>query len=193
MDTTHDAMRSIRSKTHKLILNLMPERAYCQFSFYKESCYPPLAEMNVLHLQGKLNPTQAKFMASTKPEIEMFDLKNDPHEINNVADDPAYAEVKSELLRELDRWRTEVINDQGVSEAFRATNVFPKTNPLPTVGEWVHEHSEEYDFKKNGVPGWYPTRSLDQWQAIRKAWEPWVFRSPTDKMKRPVVPFTDKP
>lgn len=46
MDITHDAMRSIRSKDHKLILDLMPERAYCQFSFYKEGAYLTLPSPN---------------------------------------------------------------------------------------------------------------------------------------------------
>ena len=62
-------------RTYKLILNLMPERACCQFSHYKEGAYPPLAEMNVLNLQGKLTPEQAAFMAPNKPQIELFDLR----------------------------------------------------------------------------------------------------------------------
>lgn len=36
MGETHDAMRSIRSKNYKLILNLMPLRPYCQYSSYND-------------------------------------------------------------------------------------------------------------------------------------------------------------
>lgn len=193
MDDTHDAMRSIRSGDHKLILNLMPERAYCQFSFYKEGAYPPLAELNVLNLQGKLTPEQAAFMSSSKSEIELFDLGNDPHEIHNVVNVPKYADIKAELLRELEDWRSNVIHDQGVADDFRAVGVFPEVNPLPTVGQWVQDHAQDYDFKTLGVPGWYPTRTLEEWQQVRKAWEPWVFREPNSDMKRPVIPFTKKP
>jgi len=194
MDTTHDAMRSIRSKDHKLILNLMPERAYCQFSFYKEGAYPPLAELNVLNLQGKLTTAQAAFMAPNKPPIELFDLRSDPHEIHNVADDPKYADMKSELLEELNRWREDVIRDQGVSDAFRAESIFPFKRPArQMVGQWAVEHADEYNFQDNGVPGWYPTRTLQQWREVRKAWEPWVFREPNSDMERPVIPFTKKP
>ena len=32
---------------------------------------------------------------------ELYDLKNDPHEIKNVADDPAYASVKADLEKRL--------------------------------------------------------------------------------------------
>ncbi|WP_413431877.1 sulfatase [Crateriforma spongiae] len=193
MDDTHDSMRSIRSKDFKLILNLMPERSYCQFSFYKEGAYPPLAEMNVLSLEGKLTPEQAAFMSPHKPAVELFDLRKDPHEVHNVADDPEYADVKAELLAELTNWRNDVIHDTGVSDAFRAKGVFPDQRPTATVGQWVQDHADDYDFKTYGVPGWYPTRTLEQWREVREMWEPWVFREPDSTMKRPEIPFTKKP
>jgi len=193
MDDTLDAMRSIRSRDYKLILNLMPERAYCQFSFYKEGAYPPLAELNVLNLQGKLTPAQAAFMAPSKPPVELFDLRKDPHEIHNVADDPKYAHVKAELLAELNKWREKVIHDAGVSDEFRGKGVFPENRPTTTVGEWVQQNAGKFDFKTAGVPGWYPTRTLAEWQKVRKMWEPWVFRAPNSNMERPVIPFTKKP
>lgn len=192
MDKTHDAMRSIRSKDHKLILNLMPERAYCQLCQYKESAYPVLAEMNVLNLEGKLTPEQAAFMSSTKPPIELFDLNKDPHEVHNVADDPAYGLIKTKLLAELDNWRKNVIEDQGVSADFRAANVFPAACPHQPVAEWVEQNADNYDFETHGNPAWYPTRTLEQWREVRKLWEPWVFREPDSKMARPVIPFTLK-
>lgn len=193
MGDTHDAMRSIRSKDHKLILNLMPERAYCQFSFYKEGAYPPLAELNTLNLQGRLTPAQAAFMASRKPAVELFDLRNDPHEVRNVADDPRYAKVKTELLAELQKWRDDVIHDTGVSDDFRGAGVFPSACPTDTVGEWVRQNADRFDFNTYGLPDWYPTRTLDEWQKVRELWEPWVFREVCSDLKRPVIPFTKKP
>ncbi|MFO7918576.1 MAG: DUF4976 domain-containing protein, partial [Anaerolineae bacterium] len=35
------------------------------------------------------------------PEWELFDLQRDPHELNSVYDDPAYADVVEELKKEL--------------------------------------------------------------------------------------------
>ena len=192
MDEVHDAMRTVRSKDYKLILNLMPERPWCQYSRYKESAYPMLAEMNILNMQGKLTPEQAAFMAPNKPEIELFDLKKDPHEVNNVAGDPKYAKIKAELLVELENWRKNVIKDQGVSDEFRALGVFPEKCPTPTVGDWTVANGKDYDFKKSGWPGWYPTRSLEEWQKVRTLWEPYVFREPDGKVKRPSIPSTSK-
>lgn len=156
MDDTHDSMRMVRSSRYKLIHNLMPERPWLQLNKYKEKMYPMLAEMNVLHLQGKLTPAQAAFFAAEKPEFELFDLQNDPHEINNLADDPSHAAIQAELLKELNNWRAS-INDQGVSDAFR----------------------------QGGNPPTFPTRSLEAWQATLEAWKPWVFRAPDAKTPHP--------
>ena len=46
-----------------------------------------------------------KLVAARKGPWELYDLKTDPHEWRNRADDPALAEVKSRLLAELRRWQ----------------------------------------------------------------------------------------
>ncbi|MEM1293962.1 MAG: sulfatase [Verrucomicrobiota bacterium] len=192
MDETHDSMRAIRSHTHKLIHNLMPERPWCQYNRYKEGAYPMLAEMNVLHLQGKLNPVQARFFAATKPEFELYDLENDPHEVNNLADEPAHAEIKAKLLAELRNWRENVIEDQGVSAEFRADAVFPESSPSSQVDDWVEANQDNYDFNVCGWPAWYPTRSLEDWQDARKLWEPYVMRGPSSEKPRPMLVYSRK-
>ena len=192
MDETHDAMRAIRSKDYKLIHNLMPERAWCQYNRYKEGGYPVLAEMNILNMEGKLTPEQAAFFAPTKPEYELFDLRKDPHEVNNVADDPAYKKVRAKLLAELNDWRENVIEDDGVAEDFRAKDIFPKTCPVDVMDKWVEANGENYDFNTYGWPGWYPTRTLEEWKKARALWEPYVMRGRTDKVPRPVISHSRK-
>ena len=192
MDETHDSMRAIRSKDFKLILNLMPERPWCQYNRYKEGAYPMLAKMNVMNLRGQLTPAQARFFAPTKPEVELFDLTNDPHEVNNVAGDPRFAETKSLLLAELNRWRSEIIDDQGVSDEFRADGVFPDSCPTSKVDDWVAANSDKYDFNKFGWPAWYPTRTLEEWEKAVATWEPYVFRKPEEKVARPTIVHAKK-
>jgi N-sulfoglucosamine sulfohydrolase len=192
MDETHDSMRAIRSKDFKLILNLMPERPWCQYSRYKESAYPMLAEMNILNMKGLLAPEQAAFLAPSKPKIELFDLRNDPFEVHNVAEDPKYAKIKTTLLNELNNWRENVILDQGVTEEFRAENIFPDSCPTAIVGEWVAANEKNYDFNKYGWPAWYPTRTLNEWEKARDIWIPYLFREPTEKYPRPNIAGTSK-
>ena len=45
---------------------------------------------------------------TTEPEWELFDLERDPSELHNVADDPAYADVRRTLRDELHRLQAEV-------------------------------------------------------------------------------------
>lgn len=160
MDSTHDAMRAIRSRNFKLIHNLMPERAYCQYNNYKERSYPVLAQLNVMNLKGELTPEQALFMASTKPEFELFDLEDDPWELNNLATDPDYKEIKEELLAKLNNWRENVINDRGVTEEFRN-------------GGWSAK---------------YPTKTLEEWEDVLEKFKPWVTREPGVEMEHPFYP-----
>lgn len=186
VDETHDGMRAVRSKDgFKLIVNLMPERPYLQFNQYKEASYPMLAEMNYLYLNGELNEVQSRFFAATKPQYELFDLKSDPHEINNLAENSAYTAKLNELLSAIDEWRTNVINDKAPTKEFVAEDVFPATNPESSVDEFVLKNKDNYDYKLNGWPSWYPTRSKEEWKEMRDKWEDWVFRSPTSTMSRP--------
>jgi uncharacterized sulfatase len=187
MDETHDSMRAIRSKDYKLIQNLMPERPWCQFNHYKEGAYPMLAAMNVMNLKGELTPEQAIFFASNKPDLELFDLRNDPHELNNLAGDPSHAQVQTEMLAALKDWRENVIHDQGVTDEFRARNVFPESNPDSTVDQWVEKNATKYDFNQSGWPAWYPTRTLTAWEQAQTRWEPYVLRGPTETVPRPSI------
>jgi len=161
MDETHDAMRAVRSKEFKLIHNLMPERAYCQFNRYKETSYPVLALLNVLNMKGELPPEQAKFMAPNKPEFELYDMINDPYELNNLAENPDFASIKAELLMELNNWRENVIVDKGVTEEFR----------------------------NGGWPADYPTRTQEEWENMLELWQPYVFRQPGSNVQRPDEEF----
>ena len=44
---------------------------------------------------------------STPPEWERFELEKDPHEMQNVYTEPAYADIVVELKAELERLRDE--------------------------------------------------------------------------------------
>jgi len=156
MDDTHDAMRAIRSKKFKLIHNLMPERAYCQYNYYKESKYPVLALLNIMHMKGELTPEQAKFMAPSKPEFELYNMVNDPFELVNLADNPEYKHIKDTLLKELNQWRL-FVKDKGVSKEFRS----------------------------GGSTSKYPTKTLEEWEAVLQSFNAWVYREPGAKLVHP--------
>ncbi len=63
--------------------------------------------------EGTLNEEQMYWFRTEKEVEELYDVENDPHELNNLAGDPAYREVKERLSGVLDRWIME-IDDKGV-------------------------------------------------------------------------------
>jgi|GEM_PF-2064514 uncharacterized sulfatase len=82
-------------------------------------------------------------MATHKPEIELFDLRKDPHEVHNVAEDPNYKEIRAKPLAELNNWRTPEIKDQGLSEDFRGKGHYPIICLTDSVGDRVQRNAEK--------------------------------------------------
>jgi arylsulfatase A-like enzyme len=103
-DETVDHIRCVRTKQYKYIRNFMPERPYTQPNAYKEQSYPMLNLMKELHAQGKLTPVQELFMAPRKPDEELYDLTNDPWEINNLAASPQHQAMLKTMRAILDKW-----------------------------------------------------------------------------------------
>lgn len=89
--------RSITSMRYKYIKHYHPEIPFDAYQTYLEFYRPALHIMRVLKWQGRLTPEQAFFFLDRKPGEELYDLINDPHELNNLAKDPEYFQVKNSL------------------------------------------------------------------------------------------------
>jgi arylsulfatase A-like enzyme len=103
MDETFDRIRAVRDQRFKYIRNYYPELPYSQHILYMDDM-PTMQVWRKLAAEGKLTGAQKLFFAPTKPKEELYDTQTDPHEIKNLADDPAYAEKLKELRGALDRW-----------------------------------------------------------------------------------------
>lgn len=96
-DETVDRIRAIRTKDFKYIKNYYPEKPYTQPNVYKKFQYPMLTLMRVLNNKKLLTPEQAQFLATNRPEEELYDLQKDPFELYNLADDKLLQSKKNEL------------------------------------------------------------------------------------------------
>ena len=123
-DEAYDMIRAVRDDRFKYLRNFNPEKGYYLPLSYREQM-PVMQELLRLRDAGELDEIQAQWFRPTKPEEELFDTENDPHELHNLAADPAYAEKLAELRAELERWMEE-IDDKGlVSEPEFIESIWP--------------------------------------------------------------------
>jgi len=96
-DESIDRIRAVRTARYKYIRNYFPMIPYMQKNAYKEDCYPTWNLVKKLARESKLTPEAALFAAERKPIEELYDIVADPHEVRNLADDPAHLDALAPL------------------------------------------------------------------------------------------------
>jgi len=145
-DFTIDKIRAIRTEKFKYIKNFMPERSYTQPSYRdKRKSYKA---MEAIYANGEMNEIQAKYWKPNKPAEELFDLENDPHEINNLAEKSEYKAVLDQMRIYLNEWIEETGDKGQISET---ATLIGRKNLQFMYERWGEKCvNPEYDmFKKN--------------------------------------------
>ena len=79
--------------------------------------------------QGEVSP-------DTPPAWELYDLKNDPCEDNNVYDNPEYASIVAELKGQLRDLRSEYKVDGPSSHITKRLKIFGNTTRTIVIVRW---------------------------------------------------------
>ncbi len=137
-----DAIRAVRDPRFKYIRNYRTEQGYYLPVTYREQI-PTMQELLRLRDEGKLNEFQAQWFRENKPEEELFDCIADPHELNNLAGDPAYAEKLAELRAELERWLTAIGDQPNLPEGELVEQLWNGADEQPATAPPVEETTEE--------------------------------------------------
>ncbi len=103
MDERYDMIRGVRDRGHLYVRNFESHRPWVQF-MRTPSQGPVYQELARLKGTGGLGPLARPFMQDTKPYEELYDVRADPHQVFNLASDPAYADVLRRLRGELLDW-----------------------------------------------------------------------------------------
>ncbi len=101
LDERYDRIRAVRDRRYKLLRNYAPAQPYYLPLAYREQ----MASTQSLlagHRAGTLTPAQAQWFRPTKDSVELFDTYADPHELRNLAEDPAFAKTRRRLTLALD-------------------------------------------------------------------------------------------
>ncbi len=90
MDGRYDMSRSIVDRRYRYTRNFNSNRIYMQHLEYLWRA-PSMPSWEHAYKTGQCNEVQSRFW-KTKPVEELYDTENDPWEIHNLAEDPAFAE-----------------------------------------------------------------------------------------------------
>ncbi len=106
MDERIDCVRQTRSQRYSYLKNYLPHKPWGQYIQYMFAT-PTTQVWHKMYEEGALNPVQALFW-QTKPSEELYDLENDPYEINNLADSPDHAEALAEMRQAHADWSARI-------------------------------------------------------------------------------------
>ncbi|MBN2064256.1 MAG: sulfatase [Sedimentisphaerales bacterium] len=99
-------IRSVRDKQYRYIRNLMPERMHIQK--YVMGVNHTHYWRTWLFAAGQREDAYKlvnRYMS--RPAEELYNTEIDPYELNNLACDPQYSQIKEKLSEELDKWMAE--------------------------------------------------------------------------------------
>jgi len=115
MDERIDMVRSVRDKKYRYIRNYMPHKIYGQYLEYLWKA-PSMASWEKLYREGKLDEMQSRFWEG-KPVEELYDVNADPHNVKNLALDPAYKAVMERMRKANSEWIHESVDVGFIPEA----------------------------------------------------------------------------
>lgn len=107
-DEVYDQRRAVRDHQWKYIRNTYPDKPFAIPVAYRLNM-PMMNRLIEMNKEGSLNANQKLWMRTTKPSEELYDLENDPWELNDLADHPDYSDHLKRLSTRLDKW----INETG--------------------------------------------------------------------------------
>lgn len=133
-DNPNEPIRGIRTKQYKYIKNYRPG-------------WPIPAVKSYIADVGA-DEYIARFARLVRPAEELYDLVNDPSEQDNLAENPAYAQIKSDLNRQMTELmvnnKDELLNEQSIYtiNAGNPAVRYWKTNT--ETGEWALDFDQPF-------------------------------------------------
>ncbi|MFH5801014.1 sulfatase-like hydrolase/transferase [Haladaptatus sp. CMAA 1911] len=124
IDESYDMVRSIRGERFKYIRNYDPSNPPLVWVPFRARG-AAMQDLLRLHAEGTLENPAARLLSGGRPTEELYDLETDPHEIENLADDPAHSEILAELRTAMDDWLAEIDDRGHVDETQMVNRMWP--------------------------------------------------------------------
>lgn len=136
-DEKQDRIRSVRDERFKYIRYYQPDKPMFLNVAYRNQM-PIMQELLRLQKEGGLTESQALWFRQTKPREELFDTFEDPHEVNNLSEDPRFEAERNRLSAVLDGW-VDPDTDTGIGDERELINrLWPENTQPVTATPEVH-------------------------------------------------------
>lgn len=155
VDESYDMIRSVRTKDYLYIRNYYPNEPFPIWVPYLSNM-PIYKEMLRLDAEGKLTGPQKSWMAYSRPPEELYDVRSDPFQINNLINTPEHSSVLDEL-RKLHREWTIATSDMGhLNEPEMVEQMWPGgKQPVTDVPYFIINSTEDRASKNYQTGGTY--------------------------------------
>ncbi len=130
MDNELNWHRAARDERFKYIRNYLPDDPYFEPLSFRDS--QPSMKALWAGLEAGTLPDAARRLFEPLAEDQLYDTEADPHEVNNLAGDPAYAAELLRLEGALDAWLADVgdlsrLPEAEMIETFWPSGIQPQT------------------------------------------------------------------
>ena len=107
MGMNFSPMRCVRTARYKYILNLSPENKYTTHMDKAKDHDGGREYWDSWVREAGTNARASGVLQRYhwRPREELYDILLDPYEVHNLAENPAYADIKRDLRGRLDAWR----------------------------------------------------------------------------------------
>jgi len=102
MDHTIDRVRTVRTDRFRYTRNYKPDRIFLQPQYRDSRDY--VKNLRELYASGELSSKLAEIYFGQRPAEELHDVASAPHQLNNLAGDPAYRAELERHRKLLDDW-----------------------------------------------------------------------------------------
>ncbi len=159
-DNTIDRIRSIRTDRFRFTRNYMRDRVLLQPQYRDKRNF--LVSLRTSYADGTLDPKLAKIYFGERPYEELYDVKKDPAQMNNLIDDPKFKDEVARHRKLLDKFLS--LGDMGAQDE---REIELKMN---AETRWGNAVNREYE----------AVRKDDDGDGLSSEWEKAVGRDPND-------------
>jgi arylsulfatase A-like enzyme len=174
MDATLDFGRAVRTPRYRYIRNFMPYRPNGQHVNYQWRA-PSQRSWEEACRNNRCNPVQNRFW-QPKASEELYLISADPHNINNLADQPDYSATRDSLSQQLNEWMIQTRDLGLVPELLR--------NESANIDWRVRVTHPDYPYTRllevaKAASSWQaePVDSLRSWLDLSQSFRYWALQA----------------